>query len=52
MAQSVADDTCEVQDVEVTVKRVPELISEEKLEQIAAKQDLSVPIAIPGELAD
>ncbi|HKK06957.1 MAG TPA: NAD(P)H:quinone oxidoreductase [Gammaproteobacteria bacterium] len=52
MAQAVADGAGEVADCEVTVKRVPELMSEEAARQAGAKLDQSAPVADPKELGD
>lgn len=52
MAQAVAEGARSVTGVEVTVKRVPELLSEEKLKQIGGKVNQAAPVADPKELAD
>jgi NAD(P)H dehydrogenase (quinone) len=52
MAQAIAEGARAVPDVEVTIKRVPELLSDEKLAQVGGKLNQSAPIADPKELAD
>jgi NAD(P)H dehydrogenase (quinone) len=52
MAQAVAEGAREVEGVEVTVKRVPELMPEEVARKAGAKLDQPAPIAEPTELAD
>lgn len=52
MANAVAEGARSVEGVEVTVKRVPELMSEEALRQAGAKLDQPAPVATVGELAD
>ncbi|MFO7582896.1 NAD(P)H:quinone oxidoreductase [Guyparkeria sp.] len=52
MAQEVADGAREVEDVQVTIKRVPELMDEETAKKAGAKLDQSAPVADPKELAD
>ena len=52
MAQSVAAGASEVEGVEVTVKRVPELLDEEKAKAVGVKLDQAAPVADPKELAD
>lgn len=52
LAQAVAQGASEVPGLEVTIKRVPELISEEKLAQFGGKLNQAAPVAAPGELAD
>ncbi len=52
MANAVAEGARSVEGVEVTVKRVPELMSEEALRQAGAKLDQPAPVAAVGELAD
>ena len=52
MAAAVADGAREVSGAEVTVKRVPELMSDEVLKKIGAKTDQSAPVATPAELAE
>jgi NAD(P)H dehydrogenase (quinone) len=52
MANAIAEGAREVEDVEVTIKRVPEIIPEESLKRHGAKLDQSAPIAEPGELAE
>jgi NAD(P)H dehydrogenase (quinone) len=50
MANAVAEGASEVEGVEVTIKRVPELIDEEKAKAIGVKLDQSAPLASPKEL--
>jgi len=52
MAQAVAEGARSVPGVDVTVKRVPDLLSEEKLAQVGGKVDQAAPVADPKELAD
>ncbi len=52
MAQAIAQGAGEVPGVEVTIKRVPELISEEKLAQFGGKLNQAASVAVPSELAD
>ena len=52
MAGAVADGAREVDGVEVTVKRVPELMPREAAEKAGAKLDQAAPEAQPSELAD
>ena len=52
MAGAVADGVREVDGVEVTVKRVPELMPREAAEKAGAKLDQAAPEAQPAELAD
>ena len=52
MAGAVADGARSVDGIEVTVKRVPELLSEEKLKKVGGKVDQAAPVAEPRELAD
>lgn len=52
LAQAVAEGAREVEGLEVTIKRVPELISEEKLAQFGGKLNQAAPVAAPSELAD
>ena len=52
MAESVAEGARAVEGVEVTVKRVPETMSREALEQAGAKLDQQAPEATIAELAD
>ena len=52
MALAVADGAREVDGVEVTLKRVPDIIPEDKLQQIGAKVDQAAEIASPKELAN
>ena len=52
MAGAVAEGAASVDGVEVTVKRVPELMSKEVAEQAGAKLDQAAPVAAPAELAE
>lgn len=52
MAGAVAEGAREVEGVEVTVKRVPELISEDSARKHGVKVDQAYPIASPKELGD
>jgi NAD(P)H dehydrogenase (quinone) len=50
MANAVVEGAREVEGIEVTLKRVPELIEEEKAKAIGVKLDQPAPIASPKEL--
>lgn len=52
LAGSVAAGAREVPEVEVTVKRVPELMTPEVAQKYGAKLDQAAPIASPKELGD
>lgn len=52
MAGAVAEGAREVEGVEVTVKRVPELMPEDVAKNAGVKLDQAAPIAEPGELGD
>ena len=52
MAKAVAKGVSSVDGVEVTVKKVPELMSEEALKQAGAKVDQDAPLADPKELGN
>jgi NAD(P)H dehydrogenase (quinone) len=52
MAYAVAEGAGTLQDMEVTVKRVPELVPEEVARNAGFKLEQSAPIAEPAELAD
>lgn len=52
MAKSVAEGAESIDDVSVTLKRVPELMTEEQAKKAGAKLDQDAPIASPDELAD
>ena len=52
MAQAVAEGARTVDGVEVTIKRVPELLSEEKLAKVGGKVSQAAAVADPKELAD
>ncbi len=50
LAKAIAEGARSVDGVEVTVKRVPELMSAEKLAQAGGKTDQAAPVASPKEL--
>ncbi len=52
MAKAVAEGARSVEGVDVTVKRVPELMSVEAARKAGAKTDQPAPLATPHELAD
>lgn len=52
MAKAVAEGARSVEDTEVTLKRVPEIIPEEKARDAGVKLDQSAPVASTDELAD
>lgn len=52
MAKAVADGARSVEDTEVTLKRVPEIIPEEKARDAGVKLDQSAPVASTDELAE
>jgi len=52
MAGAVAEGAGSVEGVEVSVKRVPETIPEERARRAGAKLDQAAPIATPGELPE
>lgn len=52
MAKAVAEGARKVDGVEVTIKRVPELVPEEVAKQFHYKLDQEAPIASPQDLAD
>lgn len=52
MAKAIAEGARSVDDVDVVIKRVPELMPEEVAKQAGAKLDQEAPIATPDELAD
>ncbi len=52
MANAIAEGAAKVPDTEVTIKRVPELMSEEAARNAGVKLDQSAEIASPQELAD
>ncbi|MGE0493455.1 MAG: NAD(P)H:quinone oxidoreductase [Vulcanimicrobiota bacterium] len=52
MAREVADGAAEVEGVEVTLKRVPELVPEERAKAAGIKLEQEAPLAQPSELAD
>ena len=52
MAGAVAEGASSVEGVEVTLKRVPETISEESLKRHGGKLEQAAPVATPAELAE
>ncbi|BDC50937.1 NAD(P)H dehydrogenase (quinone) [Bryobacterales bacterium F-183] len=52
MAGAIAEGAREVEGVEVTLKRVADLIPEDKAKAVGAKVDQAAPIADPKELGD
>ncbi len=52
MAEAVAEGARAVDGVEVTIKRVPELVPEAVARQSGIKLDQAAPVATPAELAD
>ncbi|HSD39500.1 MAG TPA: NAD(P)H:quinone oxidoreductase [Rhodocyclaceae bacterium] len=52
MAQAEAEGAAEVPGAVVTIKRVPELMSEDALRKVGGKLDQTAPVATPGELGD
>ncbi len=52
MAKKIAEGASSVDGTEVTIKRVPDLMSEELAEKMGAKMDQEAPFATPEELAD
>ena len=52
MAQAVAEGARAVDGLEVTIKRVPELLSDDKLKQVGGKLNQVAPVADPKELVD
>lgn len=52
MAQAIAEGVRCVDGVEVTIKRVPELLSPDKLAQVGGKVNQSAPVADPKELSN
>lgn len=50
LAGAIAEGAREVSGVEVTVKRVPDLLSAEKLAQVGGKVEQAAPVADPKEL--
>ncbi len=52
MAEAVAEGARRAEGVEVTIKRVPELVPAEVAEKAGMKLDQSAAVATPGELAD
>lgn len=52
MAKAVAEGAAQVEGVEVTLKRVPELVPEERARAAGIKLEQEAPLAEPSELAD
>ena len=52
MANAIAEGAAKVENTEVTIKRVPELMSEEAAKNAGVKLDQAADIATPDELAD
>ncbi|MBV8503914.1 MAG: NAD(P)H:quinone oxidoreductase [Paucibacter sp.] len=52
MAQAEAQGAAEVPGTTVTLKRVPETMSDEAIKKIGGKTDSTIPVATPDELAD
>jgi len=52
MARAIAEGASSVEGVDVTIKRVPELMPEDVARNAGAKLDQEAPIASPQELAD
>ncbi len=52
MAAAVAEGAASVHGVEVTLRRVPETMTEEATRLCGGKLDQNAPVATPGELAD
>lgn len=52
MANAIAEGARTVDGVEVTLKRVPETLSDEAAQKMGAKLDQNAPVASPAELAD
>lgn len=52
MAKAVAEGARSVEDIEVTIKRVPELMTEEAARKAGAKLDQKAPVATVEELPD
>ncbi len=52
MSAAIAEGARSVEGVQVTLKRVPEIMSEETARKSGAKLDQSAPVASPAELAD
>jgi NAD(P)H dehydrogenase (quinone) len=52
MAQAIAEGARRVDGVEVTVKRVPETIPDDRAKAAGVKLDQAAPVANPSELAD
>ncbi|MEC5396478.1 NAD(P)H:quinone oxidoreductase [Uliginosibacterium sp. H1] len=52
MAKAIAEGAAKVADTEVTIKRVPELVSDEVAGKAGMKVNQDAPFATPNELAD
>ncbi|HEY4415743.1 MAG TPA: NAD(P)H:quinone oxidoreductase, partial [Verrucomicrobiae bacterium] len=52
MSAAIAEGARSVEGVQVTLKRVPEIMSEEAARKSGAKLDQSAPVASPAELAE
>jgi NAD(P)H dehydrogenase (quinone) len=52
MANAVADGAREIEGIEVTIKRVPETMPEEKARAVGVKLDQPAPVAEPEDLSD
>jgi len=52
MAKAVAEGARSITDTDVTLKRVPEVMTKEALAKAGAKQDESIAVAEPEELAN
>ncbi|MDR0532335.1 MAG: NAD(P)H:quinone oxidoreductase [Verrucomicrobiales bacterium] len=52
LANAVAEGARSIADVEVTIKRVPELMPPDVAQKYGAKLDQAAPVASPAELAD
>ncbi len=52
MSQAIAEGARSVGGVEVIIKRVPELMSDEKLAKVGGKTNQAAPVADPKELGD
>jgi NAD(P)H dehydrogenase (quinone) len=52
MAEAIAEGARSVDEIEVSIKRVPELMTEEVAQKVGAKLDQTAPLATVDELAD
>lgn len=52
MAEAIAEGARSVDDIEVSIKRVPELMTEEVARKVGAKLDQTAPLATVDELAE